>query len=292
LEFERGGTARQFPWREPQRCPYEILVAEVLLKRTTSTAAARVYHDFLHEFPNPAALSAATFEEIAEIFSRVGLQQQRAAAAKKLAVHLVQNEAGEVPNELHRLLQIPGVGEYTARAVLSVGFGSPAAVVDSNVERVIQRLFMNLVPARAPLRLFQHIADRLLPQNRHREFNLGMLDLAALVCRPSSPRCPQCPLRGACDYYGAGGRESPARLASRATKLGARLRSIRRHKRISLARLAHDSKLSKLTIIRIETGKSTPLPRTVKILEHALGEPLARGRSRSPSRGKSRAGSD
>jgi len=280
LKFACGGKRRQFPWREPGRTPYEVLIAEVLLKRTTSTAAARVYNDFLRKFPNPFLLSEASPEEISGMFAKIGLQRQRATAAKKLAAHLVGVERGKVPSDLDRLLRIPGVGQYTARAVLSVGLRSPAAVVDSNVERIIHRVFMTSIPTRARLTLLQGIADTLLPQDCHREFNLGMLDLGSLVCRPSLPRCPECPLTNICDYYTTRGRKYPKKALQQTAKLGIRLRSIRKRKGISLVRLARDSKVSKLTIIRIEKGKSIPLPRTVKKLEHGLGEPLVPESSR------------
>jgi len=137
--IQREGL-RHFPWREPGRNPYEVLIAELLLKRTTSTAAARLYKKFLSkkflsQYPNIKKLARAHTRSLSGLFKNIGLQEQRARAAKALAKYLISERGGRVPSGLEELQRIPGVGDYTARALLSVAFGIPTAVVDSNVER-------------------------------------------------------------------------------------------------------------------------------------------------------------
>ncbi len=270
LRYACGGNRRQFPWREKTRSPYEVLIAEVLLKRTTSTAAAKIYEAFLLRFPDPLVLSRASTEEIAEHFTKVGLQWQRADAAKKLALYLAEVDRGEIPNEMDRLLLIPGVGGYTARSVLSVGMGIACAVVDSNVERILQRVFMRSIPLKSPLSVVQKIADKLLPVAHHREFNLGMLDLGALICRPAFPRCQECPLAKVCDYRLRGVTAAATKSYVERDRVAVSVRRARKKKRLTLVELARKARISKQTVIRIESGKSMPLPETIQKIANAL----------------------
>ena len=195
---------REFPWREPGRNPYEVLVAELLLKRTTTTAAARLYLNFLSQYPSVTALQTATIEELETKFAVVGLQKQRARSAHSLAGYLVDTRGGQVPSTLEELLRVPGLGAYGARAVLSFGFGKPAAVVDSNVTRVWARVFSASALGKIPLKKMQAVADAMLPPKRHQEFNYALLDLSATVCRYGGPRCAECPLMSQCDTAATG----------------------------------------------------------------------------------------
>lgn len=195
-----AGNSRSFPWRNPNRTAYEVLVAEVLLKRTTATAAARVYAMMLRQYPTPAHLGIAHMGDLVGLLKTIGLQSQRSRHLMRLGEYLTEHEGGDVPSTLEGLLAAPGLGPYSARAVLSFGWGTPAAVVDSNVERVLRRVFKDCLPSQLRLAELQEIADLLLPDETHRAFNLGLLDLGALVCRYTRPRCRDCPLAQSCDY--------------------------------------------------------------------------------------------
>lgn len=262
---------RNYPWRQVGRSEYEVLVAELLLKRTTATAASRIYEEFLNNFPTIQTLADADEKKVAAALSKVGLQRQRARAIKALALYLIEVEKAKIPSELGRLLEVPGLGEYSARAILSFGFGIPSAVVDANVERVLTRVFENVLPRRPSQRLLQEIADDLVPRERHRDYNLGLLDLGALICRYVDPLCEKCPLSSICDYYNRNKtrliKEAPGRYE---TATGTRLREIRKAKGVGLVNLARLSRVSKLTIIRIESGKTTPRPETLRKLAVAL----------------------
>ena len=186
------------PWRRPGRSPYEILIAEALLKRTTATAAHRVYEDFIHAYPTPQTLAESEEDDVVSLLTRVGLQQQRARGLRSMASALAT--LGELPREKEALLQIPHVGAYAAAAVLSLGFGIPAAMVDSNVERVLSRLFAGaMVGQTRHTKQIPALADALLPRARHRDFNLKLVDLGAFICRYVHPRCAVCPIAGVCD---------------------------------------------------------------------------------------------
>jgi len=269
-----GEKGREFPWRESGRSAYEILMAEVLLKRTTATAVARVYSDVLRTFPRLTDLYFAPPDAIAEALTPIGLQYQRARSLKKLAIYLVEEEAGKIPRTLPSLLRIPGIGQYSARAILSFSTGIPAAVVDSNVERILSRVFSDSLFGRTSLNSFQTIADSLLPR-KHRSFNLGMLDLAAQYCRPKNPRCNECPLRRLCDYYKSN-KSHRELIGNDRFRHQSSVRSARIGKGISLVALSKKAGVSKLTIIRIEHGKSRPKPETLNRLSVALGVRLIR----------------
>lgn len=155
---------RDYPWRRQGQGPYAVLVGELLLKRTTATAATRVYRTLLEKYPTPADLAAATEEELARDLASVGLYTQRARAIARLARYLLEREAGSVPCSLDRLLKLPGLGDYGARAVLTFGCDAPVAVVDANVSRVLERVFLLSFSGRPNPRTLQATADVLLPR--------------------------------------------------------------------------------------------------------------------------------
>jgi len=189
---------RYFPWREG-KSPYSILLTEILLKRTTSKAAASVYHDFLETYPNMVALAEADKATLQSMLKRIGLQIQRTRAIIEMAGYVVKNFGGEIPSSKEDLERIPHVGSYTAAAVRSFGYGIRDAVVDSNVMRIIRRLFAKAIGKRkVSLSEFQQLAEMLLPE-KHQNHNFAMVDLGALVCRYDYPRCWFCPLKKACD---------------------------------------------------------------------------------------------
>lgn len=191
---------RDFPWRHRLGEPYAILVAEILLKRTTATAATDVYSGFIADFPDLPTLAVATSQGLHGHLVRVGLQKQRATAFKAMARYLLDNACGEIPADLQSLRRVPGIGEYSARAVLSYGFNFPVAPVDSNVFRILGRYRQDSLGLHPTSQAIQDMADRTLPEKRHQVFNLGLLDLGALVCRPVHPVCSKCPLSRSCDY--------------------------------------------------------------------------------------------
>jgi len=193
-------AARSYPWREPGRTPYEVLIAELLLKRTTATATARLYEDFLTRFPSFDVLAAAAPADLETTLSTVGLQHQRAEALREIAEVVLERWGGCLPNGMEELQSIPHVGPYVAGAVRSFAFGQPSVIVDSNVHRVVTRLFRDSLPSKAGLADVRRVAEGLLPVRHHREFNLGLLDLGGLVCRYRLPKCGICPLSGYCDF--------------------------------------------------------------------------------------------
>lgn len=117
-----------------------------------------------------------------------------------IASYLMTEYAGQIPHSEEELLGIPYVGNYTANAVLSFGYGIPTAIVDSNVERIIKRVFLGHLKARG-LGVVQAVANILAPSEDNQLYNYALLDLGAIVCRYGLPRCRLCPINKWCDYY-------------------------------------------------------------------------------------------
>lgn len=190
---------RHFPWRE-NRTPYRVLISESLLKRTTATAVLRVYEKFLCQYPTIEDLANAKIKNLEKILSTLGLQRQRSKLMLDMAKYLIQS-GSEIPADQENLLKIPHVGDYSAAAILSFGYGIPAAILDSNVERILRRLFAPCSQKDVSHKVLTKIADVLLPLENHVCYNYGLLDLGAIVCRYKNPKCSQCPLNKHCDYW-------------------------------------------------------------------------------------------
>ena len=206
LEFQRQLLAwfqqagRDFPWRS-QSDPYAILVAEKLLQQTAARdVVVRAYEQFLYKYPTPWHLAAANVSDIQEIIQSLGLRY-RAKEFSLLAQELVDRHGGKVPQDLRQLLALTGVGDYTARAVLSFAFGKNIPVVDTNVARFLYRLYgipgpLPANPARKKSLI--ELASGLIPSGRSRDFNLAILDLCAQICKPATPLCTDCPVQVYC----------------------------------------------------------------------------------------------
>ena len=195
-------SGRQFPWR--QTCdPYAMLLAEKLLQQTVvREGVVQAYDDLLVAYPTPTALAEADVESIRTMIQSLGLHY-RAQELVALAQEISEKHGGHVPQDFKSLLALPGVGDYIARAVLCFAFGQDVPIVDTNVARILYRLFglpgpMPANPARK--RSLIELAGSLLPTGQSREFNLAMLDFGALVCRPSAPECDACPLSHVCEF--------------------------------------------------------------------------------------------
>ena len=197
--FERRG--RCFLWREPGRSAYEVTVAEILLQRTTAAQVARVYPAFLARYPAWDSLARAAPAELEGVLRPLGLWHQKARALQRLAQSL-QERRGLVPGTRRELEGLPGIGPYTASAVLAVVYGQGEPLLDSNLARLLGRCFglSQSVSRSSRRRLLRALALRLVWGERSLQVNWAALDFGALVCRPRRPLCPCCPLRSACAY--------------------------------------------------------------------------------------------
>lgn len=188
---------RDFPWRVEED-PFRVLVAEVLLQRSRARTVAGVYEEIFRRWPDTSSLAKARVRSIETVICPLGLVR-RAAILKRLARAIA--ERGGVPSTMEELLDLPGVGPYAASATLAVAFGKRVATVDGVTARVYRRYF-DLPADRLPSEDGElwRVVDRVTPTRRVREWNWAVLDLAATVCLPKWPRCPECPLQLDCRW--------------------------------------------------------------------------------------------
>jgi A/G-specific adenine glycosylase len=188
---------RDLPWRRT-RDPWAVLVSELMLQQTQVSRVVPRYHAFLQRFPTPSACAAASVAEVIRLWAGLGYNR-RAVNLHRAAVVATTEHDGTLPDDLDALLALPGVGPYTARAVLAFAFERDVAVVDTNVARVYAR--------RAGHRLttaeVQRVADGTVPTGEGWRWNQAMLDLGATVCTSRRTDCEACPARVGCAWHGS-----------------------------------------------------------------------------------------
>jgi A/G-specific adenine glycosylase len=214
LRFKRSllkwfrGNGRALPWRET-RDPYRIVVSEFMLQQTQVSRVLEYYPRFLRRFPTVQRLARARPRAVREAWEGLGYYR-RAANLHRLARTVVREHAGTIPDDPATLESLPGIGKYTAGAVATFAYERRAAAVDTNVRRVLGRVFWraerrNGLSAErrnggTAERAIWELAERLLPRSRAVawEFNQALMDLGARICVARTPRCTECPVRGAC----------------------------------------------------------------------------------------------
>jgi A/G-specific adenine glycosylase len=193
---------RRLPWRVPPggpaADPYRVWLSEVMLQQTTVATVIPRFERFVARWPTIAALAEARDEEILQEWAGLGYYARARnliACARKVAA------LGIFPRTASALRDLPGVGEYTARAIAAIAFGEAAPAVDTNVARVLSRLNRWETPIRAEI---EESMAAMMPADRPGDFVQAMMDLGATVCRPKAPRCDVCPLAEDCGAYASG----------------------------------------------------------------------------------------
>ena len=189
---------RDLPWRRT-RDPYRIWLSEIMLQQTRVAAVVPYYKRFLKTFPNVRALARAKIDRVLANWAGLGYYS-RARNLQLAAREIIARHSGHFPREYEAALALPGIGRYTAAAVLSIAYDSPHAVLDGNVARVLARIGAVRGELRAPARWrkLEDAAQDLLAQNAPGEWNQAMMELGATVCTPKSPRCGECPVEKWC----------------------------------------------------------------------------------------------
>ncbi|MCA9730574.1 A/G-specific adenine glycosylase [candidate division KSB1 bacterium] len=193
---------RDFPWRQDLN-PYKVLIAEKLLQQTqVNENVIRAYKQLLKKYPSPTDLAEADIADVEVIIRPLGFIY-RARELCKMAQELVKIHNGQVPNELRKLLDLTGIGDYCARAVLSFSFDKDVPIVDTNVARFLYRLYE--IPGPFPSnparkKSLIELAGNLVPIGNSRNYNLAILDLCSKICKPTNPNCLNCPVQDFCKY--------------------------------------------------------------------------------------------
>lgn len=190
---------RDFPWRRTKN-PYAIFVAEFLLQKTNASTVAPIYQTFISRYPTPQALVAAPIEEVTGLLIPLGLSFRVERLRRSMQI-VLEDYRGSIPRTEAQLLQLPGVGKYTARAICANAFEQPLAVLDTNVARILERFFgLQGGRVKSRCKLLWSVAELAAPNTEVGTWNLTLLDFGAAVCTARNPRCTQCPLRQQCSY--------------------------------------------------------------------------------------------
>lgn len=202
LEHWFESNRRVFPWRDFPLTPYQVLIAEILLRRTQARSVPPIYDRFLKKYPNFSALAMASKRDLYRLLKPLGLWRQKANILTDLA-KLVEIKAGKLPSTRSELEKLPHIGNYIASVVLTTFHGGKEPFVDVNMARVVDRFFgpRKLVDIRddpylhsLAHQIVKHKSDSLL-------LNWAVLDFAALVCQARRPRCSACPMTARCSWY-------------------------------------------------------------------------------------------
>jgi A/G-specific adenine glycosylase len=190
--------ARDLPWRR-SRDPYRVWVSEIMLQQTQVATVRDYFERFIAAFPDVWRLAAADERHVLRLWEGLGYyrraRQLHAAAKTVVAVH-----GGQFPSNVDELMQLPGIGRYTAGAIASIAFGVRAPILEANTIRLLSRL---IAYRDDPLRtagqqVLWRTAEEILPQTGAAQFNQALMELGSLVCTPVEPKCDECPLSGVC----------------------------------------------------------------------------------------------
>lgn len=209
------GHRRDLPWRRTSD-PYRIWVAETMLQQTRIPTVLPYYERFVARFPDVEVLARAPLEEVLRLWSGLGYYS-RGRNLHRAARMVVEEHGGKIPASYEEIRRLPGVGAYTAGAILSIAYRLPYPVVDGNVSRVLSRFFRVEGDPRsaAVSRLLWEKARRLLSPGKPGDFNQALMEIGSLICTPRRPRCLLCPLKRWCRAQVRGEQEAYPQAAPR-----------------------------------------------------------------------------
>lgn len=189
---------RKYPWRDSNN-PYEILIAEMMLRRTTAMAVSRVYPLFIDTYKSSNELASAPIGSISRLVAPLGLQTTRSRHLKEIARIITEEHRGEVPSDSESLRALPGVGDYIAAAVRNFAFRKPEPLVDNNVVHLLSRIFETSFSGPNDTKAWEFMKRFGGPSHEPRLY-WGIIDLVASTCKRRNPRCTSCPVADLCRW--------------------------------------------------------------------------------------------
>ena len=196
-----SNDGRDLPWRRT-RDPYRILVSEVMLQQTQVDRVLPKYHAFLEQFPTLEVLADASTADVIRAWA--GLGYNRRAVNMQRTVRVVRDEfGGKFPRDVATLRSLPGIGPYTAGAIACFAFEQDVAFMDTNIRRVVQRLFIGPTAGEVTERQLQQVSEQVVPANQGWSWNQAIMELGALICTANNPACWRCPMQQFCRDYEA-----------------------------------------------------------------------------------------
>lgn len=199
LAWHKTNGRHELPWRGEGATPYNVLIAEFMLQKTTAGQVLNVYEEFVEKYSTPESILDASEDELAADIESLGLRK-RTRYFRETAEYLAQNYDGSIPDTRSELLELQGVGEYTATSVLAHAFDEDVAAVDTNVARILSRVFDQTREGKPEADENWELAEELLPPGRSSDYIHALIDFGAEVCTASNPSCENCPLENICEY--------------------------------------------------------------------------------------------
>jgi len=192
---------RDLPWRNTYD-PYAILVSEIMLQQTQVHRVLPKYEQFLLAFPTLADLACASTADVISVWIPLGYNM-RAVRLQSIARQVMREYGGSIPNTIEELLKLKGIGRYTAGAIVCFAYKQQVAMVDTNIHRVLHRIFLGLDLSDPRLTSDQILtfAEQVLPDGKAYDWNQSLMDLGATLCTSSNPQCSRCPLQDVCKTY-------------------------------------------------------------------------------------------
>ena len=189
---------RDLPWRR-NRSPYATWISEIMLQQTRVDTVKPYFERWMERFPDAETLAAADEQDVLKLWEGLGYYS-RARSLHKAAKIIVSEYGGQLPNDPDELRKLPGIGDYTAGAIASIGWGVPAAALDGNIRRILARYFDISEPVRTPQteKHLWKLAEECLDRERPGDHNEALMDLGSAVCLPENPKCLLCPIAADC----------------------------------------------------------------------------------------------
>jgi len=204
VNFYHCAGRKDLPWQQPAT-PYRVWISEIMLQQTQVTTVIPYFQRFMARFPDVQSLADAEADEVMQLWAGLGYYS-RARNLHRCAQQLMEKFGGELPADVPALTQLPGIGRSTAGAIVSLGFGRPAPILDGNVKRVLSRVFCIdgwSGHSAVSKRLWQ-LSETLTPQAHCGHFNQAMMDIGATICSRRNPDCATCPLSQYCQALQTG----------------------------------------------------------------------------------------
>lgn len=190
---------RDLPWRKTSD-PYHILVSEMMLQQTQVDRVIPKYHEFLERYPSLEDLAEAPVSDVKKIWYPLGYNI-RPERLHGIACETIEKYGGKLPSDVETLLSFKGIGRYTAGAIRSFAFNEDAPVLDTNVSRVLYRVFVARGDPKAQKSKLWELSEALIPRGKGYDFNQAMMDFGAMVCTARDPSCLPCPMKSFCKTY-------------------------------------------------------------------------------------------
>ena len=196
---------RDLPWRKSKKNldPYQTWISEIMLQQTTVEAVIPFFHKFINKWPTINKLSESKLEDVMDAWSGLGYYS-RAKNIHKTAKIINKQYNNHIPDEYEELIKLPGIGPYTAGAILTIAFNKKASVIDSNIERIILRIRGIKEPKDKVKKELIKISEYLCPKNRSGDYVQAMMDLGSAICKAKNPLCDSCPIQKFCFSYAKG----------------------------------------------------------------------------------------